>query len=140
MKRYRITIEGHTFDVEVLGDPRGHEVQVSVDGEILTIGVEAMPLTVDAPVVDPDPPGAASPVLAAAGVDGIVPSPLPGVVKTITVRPGQQVAVDDELLVIEAMKMENIIRATRAGSIGTIYVAEGRQVAYGDPLLEVLDS
>jgi len=46
---------------------------------------------------------------------------------------------DDELLVIEAMKMDNIIRAQRAGTIETIHVTEGRQVAYGDPLLEFAD-
>lgn len=140
MKRYRIAVEGHTFDVEILGDPRGQEIQVSVDGEIFTIGVEAVPLTAEAPALDPDATGAATPVLAAAGVDGTILSPLPGVVKTIAVRPGQQVVSDDELLVIEAMKMENIIRAPRAGSIGTIHVTEGRQVAYGDPLLDMLES
>ncbi|MBE9508922.1 MAG: acetyl-CoA carboxylase biotin carboxyl carrier protein subunit, partial [Chloroflexi bacterium] len=66
-----------------------------------------------------------------------VAAPLPGVIKSIGVRPGQRVAADDELLVIEAMKMDNVIRATRAGTIGTIHVAEGRQVAYGEILLEM---
>jgi len=66
-----------------------------------------------------------------------VAAPLPGVIKSIAVRPGQQVAANDELLVIEAMKMDNVIRASRVGTIGTIYVAEGRQVAYGEPLLEM---
>lgn len=140
MKRYKITIEGKTFDVKILSDPREQEVQVSVDGESFSILVEAVPSAADAPVLEPDVQRAATPALGAAGAKGMIPSPLPGVVKSIAVQPGQQVAAEDELLVIEAMKMENIIRATRAGSIGTIYVAEGRQVAYGDPLLEVLES
>jgi len=59
------------------------------------------------------------------------------VIKSIAVRPGQQVAPNDELLVIEAMKMDNVIRAQRGGTIGTIHVAEGRQVAYGEHLLEM---
>ena len=67
----------------------------------------------------------------------MVAAPLPGVIKSIAVRPGQQVAPNDELVVIEAMKMDNVIRATRAGAIGTIHVAEGRQVAYGEALLEM---
>ena len=33
MKRYRITVQEHTFDVEVLSDPRQAEVQVKVDGK-----------------------------------------------------------------------------------------------------------
>jgi len=59
------------------------------------------------------------------------------VVKSIAVRPGQQVAAGDELLVIEAMKMDNVIRATREGTVGTIHVTEGRQVAHGEPLLDL---
>ncbi|HIQ01585.1 MAG TPA: acetyl-CoA carboxylase biotin carboxyl carrier protein subunit, partial [Anaerolineales bacterium] len=78
-------------------------------------------------------PGAAAPPT------GTVIAPLPGVIKSIAVRPGQRVKFDDELLVIEAMKMDNIIRAQRAGTIETIHVTEGRQVAYGDPLLEFAD-
>ena len=58
-------------------------------------------------------------------------------IKSIAVRPGQRVAVDDELLVIEAMKMDNVIRAPRGGTVGTIHVTEGRQVAYGETLLEM---
>ncbi len=67
----------------------------------------------------------------------VVTAPLPGVIKAIAVRPGQQVAADDELLVIEAMKMDNVIRASRGGTIGAIHVTTGRQVAYGEPLLEM---
>ena len=58
-------------------------------------------------------------------------------IKSITVRPGQQVAPNDELLIIEAMKMDNVIRAIRGGTITTIHVTEGRQVAYGETLLEM---
>jgi propionyl-CoA carboxylase alpha chain len=61
------------------------------------------------------------------------------VIKSIAVRPGQQVAPDGELFVIEAMKMDNVIRATRVGTIGTIHVSEGRQVAYGEPILDYAD-
>jgi biotin carboxyl carrier protein len=51
------------------------------------------------------------------------------------VRPGQEVAPGDRLLVIEAMKMDNVIRAPRRGTIDTLHVAEGQHVAHGDPLL-----
>jgi biotin carboxyl carrier protein len=47
------------------------------------------------------------------------------------------VSANDEVLVIEAMKMDNVIRAPRAGVVATIHVAEGRQVAYGAPLLDL---
>ena len=47
MKRYRVTLEGHTFDVKVLDDPRQERVQVEVDGETFVVGVEAVPVTVE---------------------------------------------------------------------------------------------
>ncbi len=141
MKRYRIILGDQTFDVKVLDDPRREQVRVEVDGEAFTVGVEAVPVMVE-PVargVIPDtaplrPPRSQK---APGASVNTVTAPLPGVIKSIAVRPGQQVAPNDELLVIEAMKMDNVIRATRAGTIGTIHVTEGRQVAYGEPLLEM---
>ncbi|HEY72353.1 MAG: hypothetical protein DRJ03_04290 [Chloroflexi bacterium] len=130
MKRYRITLENQTFDIQVLDDPRLEQVQVEVDGETFVVGVEAAPLR-------PRPPRSrkTSEVLEVSEVS----APLPGVIKSIAARAGQKVAPNDELVVIEAMKMDNVIRATRAGTIGAIYVTEGRQVAYGEPLLDLTD-
>ncbi len=135
MKRYRITLEDHTFDVEVLDDPRQEQVRVQVDGEVFTVGVEAVPVVAEATTSRLPKFRKTSKVLGVAG--NSVAAPLPGVIKSIAVRPGQRVAPNDELLVIEAMKMDNIIRAQRAGVIGIIHVAEGRQVAHGEPLLEM---
>ena len=135
MKRYRITLEGQTFDVEVLDDPRQEQVQVKVNGEVFTVGVEATVEAAPAVSATAAPPPTTAPE--AAATDRVVKAPLPGVIKSIAVRSGQRVAPNDELLVIEAMKMDNVIRAQRAGVIGVIHVAEGRQVAHGEPLLEV---
>jgi biotin carboxyl carrier protein len=132
MKRYRITLEGQTFDVEVLDDPRQEQVQVKVNGEVFTVGVEAT-AEVAAPSRLPKF-SETSEVSSSAGSS--VVAPLPGIIKSIAVRSGQRVAPNDELLVIEAMKMDNVIRAQRAGVIGVIHIAEGRQVAHGEPLLE----
>lgn len=142
MKRYRITFENQTFDIQVLDDPRQEQVRVEVDGETFVVGVESVPVMTEQiareAVPDAAPQPGHRPVAAASGGQTVT-SPLPGVIKSIQVRPGQQVAPNDELLVIEAMKMDNIIRATRAGTIGTIHVAEGRQVAYGEILLDFTD-
>ena len=138
MKQYRIRLEGHAFDVKVLDDPRQKRVQVEVDGEAFTVEVEAVPFVEQATPAVAIP--SAAPTPAPEGVStsgGTVSAPLPGVIKSIAVRPGQQVASNDELLVIEAMKMDNVIRAAHEGTVGSIHVAEGRQVAYGAPLLEI---
>ncbi len=143
MKRYRITLEGHTYDVQVLDDPRRDQVRVRVDGETFTVGVETMSVAAEVPAGEATPTVVLSPATPltiredAAAAGNLVAAPLPGVIKSIAVRSDQQVARDDELLVIEAMKMDNVIRAPRGGTIGTIHVTEGRQVSYGEPLLEL---
>jgi biotin carboxyl carrier protein len=143
MKQYRITLERHTFDVKVLDDPRLTQVRVDVNGKTFAVGVEAVSLAVPASPVEEAPPAAPVAITPASTGGQYAPgsrtvaAPLPGVIKSISVRPGQQVAADDELLVIEAMKMDNVIRTPGAGAIGTIHVTEGRQVAYGEPLLEI---
>jgi biotin carboxyl carrier protein len=142
MRQYRIALEGRVFDVKVLDDPRQEQVRVEVDGEVFTVGVEAVSLVAEAATEEMASTEApSSPALIPAPdrvrTRGAVTAPLPGVIKSIAVRTGQQVASKDELLVIEAMKMDNVIRASRKGTIGTIYVGEGRQVAYGEPLLEI---
>ncbi len=137
MKRYYITLEGRTFDVRVLSDPYGEQVQVEVDGETFTVAVKTVPVGGETAAVEPAFEATPAPVSQSAALSAsTVAAPLPGVIKSIAVRPGQQVATGDELLVIEAMKMENVIRAQRGGTIGTVYVTEGRQVAHGEPLLE----
>ena len=138
MKQYRIRLEGHAFDVKVLDDPRQERVQVEVDGEAFTVEVEAVSSVGSAKAAAPLPATPAHALETAGASGGTVIAPLPGVIKSIAVRPGQQVAGNDELLVIEAMKMDNIIRASSRGKIGVIHVSEGRQVAYGEPLLEIV--
>jgi biotin carboxyl carrier protein len=150
MKRYQIEVAGRTFEVEVLGDPQQEEVQVAIDGETLTVRVKAEEVRQPAPaeaaageaaVVEGEPtPSPQKPVQAPkAAASDTVTSPLPGVIKTIAVQPGQQVAPNDELIVIEAMKMDNVIRSVRDGTIGTVFVAEGRQVSHGEPLMDYVD-
>ena len=138
MKRYRITLEGRTFDVEVLDDPRQEKVRVEVNGETFTVGVEDVPVTAQIGTGEPSAAPATAPENPAME-EGAVVAPLPGVIKSVAVRPGQQVTTDDELVIIEAMKMDNVIRARGKGTIGTIHVTEGRQVVYGEPLLDFAD-
>jgi len=144
MKRYRITLGDHSFDVRVLDDPRQREVRVVVDGETLTVGVEPVAGATEAieRETPPEEPSSPAPRPAASGVPsspGTVTAPLPGTVKSIAVQPGQKVRAGDMLLTIEAMKMDNVIRAPSEGTVDTIQVTEGRRVAYGDPLLAYTD-
>jgi biotin carboxyl carrier protein len=141
MKTYQITINGHTFDVQVLSDPRRAQVKVVVDGEPLTVDVETARDEELAAAHATSPAAAQAPAPATAAEfqgppSNTVTSPLPGVVKAVKVQAGQEVAPGDPLLVIEAMKMDNVIRAVRSGAIAAVHAVEGHQVAHGEPLLE----
>lgn len=62
-------------------------------------------------------------------------SPVTGSVWTIHVKPGQRVREDDEVLVLEAMKMEIPIRADEAGEIVEVRCEPGKAVTAGDVLV-----
>lgn len=73
---------------------------------------------------------------------GLLTSPMVGVVYTSAeptappfVKIGDEVAVGDTVLLIEAMKVFNPIKAQRAGTIERIFVTSGMPVEYGEPLL-----
>ncbi len=56
---------------------------------------------------------------------GNVSAPMPGRIVEVRTRVGAQVATGDELLVMEAMKMEITLRAPRAGAIAALGAAAG---------------
>jgi propionyl-CoA carboxylase alpha chain len=62
--------------------------------------------------------------------------PMPGLVKAILVRAGQEVKAGEPLCIVEAMKMENMLRAERDGTIATIAAKEGDSLAVDAVILE----
>ncbi|HXK09562.1 MAG TPA: biotin/lipoyl-containing protein [Vicinamibacteria bacterium] len=64
-------------------------------------------------------------------------TPMPGRVAAVKVAPGQPVAKGEELLVVEAMKMENALRAPRDGVVRAVHVAAGDRVVPGRALVEI---
>jgi 3-methylcrotonyl-CoA carboxylase alpha subunit len=64
-------------------------------------------------------------------------APMPGKVIALRVEPGQRVARGEEVLVVEAMKMENALRAPRDGVVVAIHVAVGDAVGPGRVLVEL---
>ena len=61
---------------------------------------------------------------------------IPGNIYKILVAEGQEVKENENLVIIEAMKMETTVTAKMSGTIGKIYVKEGIQVKGGQLLVE----
>jgi propionyl-CoA carboxylase alpha chain len=78
------------------------------------------------------------PVAVAAGSVGASRSPMPGSVVSVSVEVGQQVARGQQLVAVEAMKMEHRITAGFDGEVREVVVRAGDQVDAG-AVLVVLD-
>ena len=128
MKQYNITVNGTTYQVEVeevggASAPSAPRVQAAP---------AAAPAAAAAPKAAPAPALAAAPV--AAGGELIV-APMPGTIFDIPVVVGQAVKAGDNLIILEAMKMENEIVAPVDGTVKTIHVTKGTSVSSGDALI-----
>jgi propionyl-CoA carboxylase alpha chain len=63
-------------------------------------------------------------------------SPMPGLLTQLRVHAGHEVKAGEDLVVIEAMKMENVLRAEREGKIAKVLAHEGDTLAVDQEILE----
>ncbi|MCJ2082897.1 acetyl/propionyl/methylcrotonyl-CoA carboxylase subunit alpha [Methylobacterium sp. J-090] len=76
------------------------------------------------------------PVKVDAGSGKQVLCPMPGLVKAILVKEGQEVKNGEALAIVEAMKMENVLRAERDATVSKIAAKEGDSLAVDAVILE----
>ena len=128
--KYRITLNDRVYEVEV---ERGvAQVTNEYDYVAPAAPVAAAPAPVAAPVAAPAAAPAAAPVAAAAGEK--VSAPMPGTILNVLVKVGDTVTEGQNLMVLEAMKMENEMLAPKGGKVVQIAVTKGQSVATGDLL------
>lgn len=65
-----------------------------------------------------------------------IKAPMPGLVLNVMVEEGQEVNKGDNLLVLEAMKMENIIKSPSSGIVKKIRVNKGDKVEKNEILIQ----
>jgi biotin carboxyl carrier protein len=129
MKKLRITVEGKTYEVTVEEFDTGGQPTAPAP----TSAPVAAASVGSAPAVAPAPASAA----AAGGGAGLVASPLAGKVVTISAALGQQVNEGDQLIVLEAMKMNTFINAPQSGKVTEILVQPGDGVEEGQGLIRL---
>jgi propionyl-CoA carboxylase alpha chain len=72
-----------------------------------------------------------------ADLSTMVIAPMPGMVKSVAVKVGDDVSEGQEVLVLEAMKMQNSLSAGKQGKIKKVNVKEGQTVSADDILVEL---
>jgi acetyl-CoA/propionyl-CoA carboxylase biotin carboxyl carrier protein len=73
----------------------------------------------------------------AGGGEGAVAAPMQGIIVRVLVEEGQEVAADEAVCVLEAMKMESEIRTQKAGTVSRVLVQAGKTVRSGESLVIV---
>lgn len=68
---------------------------------------------------------------------GDVTAPIPGVIHKILVKPGDNVNEGDNVIILEAMKMESDINTNYTGKVKEILVKEGENVTEGQVLIKI---
>ncbi|WP_018918034.1 sodium-extruding oxaloacetate decarboxylase subunit alpha [Vreelandella zhanjiangensis] len=115
-----------TYTVKLNG--KAFVVEVSEGGDI---GQIQEPASTAAPTAS----AAQAPAVESSGER--IEAPLAGNIFKVNVRPGDQVAEGDVVIILEAMKMETEIRASSAGTVSKVNVSEGDSVTVGDALIEL---
>ena len=134
MKKLRITVDGKVFDVSVeLLDQVSSTTAAPAPAPVAAPAPAA-----SAPVAAPAPEDRVLDVCAApAAGAGDVPSPLAGKVVSLDVAAGAPVKAGDQILTLEAMKMNTIIYAPASGTLTAFCVNPGDTVQEGQALAKI---
>ena len=130
--KYKVTLNGRTYEVEVVAD------KAMCVAEYEAIAPAATPVA--APAAAPAAPvAAAAPAAGGMTVTGgeSVKAPMPGNILKVAVKAGDTVKEGQLLCVLEAMKMENEIYAPCAGVVSAVPVSKGSTVNTGDLLVAI---
>jgi len=123
---YSLLIDGRSF--EVFAEETKDGYRIVIGGEMYLVQVaserESRLAAVARPVVRPTG-------------EITIKAPMPGLVVAVPVAPGDTVHAGQELVILEAMKMENEIRTPQAGIVRAVHVAPGQKVEQGQTLAVV---
>jgi biotin carboxyl carrier protein len=144
--RFHVVVDGVARDVDAKTTDLGLSLVFQADGRSLDVAATAgtngewlvqLP-HVDVPVVVDGQRHARG------GQGGVarpgeqrVNAPMPGRILRVLVKPGDEVAHRQGLIVIEAMKMENELTAPKAGTVKDVAVVEGASVEKGRLLVVI---
>jgi acetyl-CoA/propionyl-CoA carboxylase, biotin carboxylase, biotin carboxyl carrier protein len=111
---------------------RAREVKVEVNGKLFRVRVFG-----DEGATGGPPRRRRGETRRASTSEGAVRAPMQGTIVRVLVEEGQEVAADEPVCILEAMKMESEVRSQKAGTVSEVRVQAGQTVRSGDTLISV---
>jgi biotin carboxyl carrier protein len=142
MKKFKFTIHGNVYEVEIQGFEE-NIAKVEVNGTPYDVEIHRDLKMTKTPTLmraeGPQPKGKETriPKLASRTTNLAVKSPLPGTIISVLVKEGEKVILGQKLLTMEAMKMENNVLSEKAGTVKSVLVKPGDTVLQNDVLVEI---
>lgn len=137
MRKFNITVNGKTYEVEVEEITGGAIPETALAAPVQVAQpvpqVKAEPVK-PVPAAQPTQPAPKKVSAAPAAGGETISCPMPGTILAVNVKQGDMVKKGDVLFILEAMKMENEIMAPRDGRIVDIGVSKGASANTGDML------
>lgn len=125
--------------IQIVVGGKAYEVEVEVEGGEDLLGVPghlpAGTATIQSTRV-PTAPRPHSPSEVDADELKVCRSPVAGIVVRVCVQAGEELQLDDLLVVLEAMKMETSVTAPISGKVKSVKVAPGEAVKLNQILIE----
>ncbi|KYG85113.1 acetyl-CoA carboxylase biotin carboxyl carrier protein subunit [Roseivirga seohaensis] len=126
--KFQITKDGKKLNAEVIGYERESKVvEIKINNQIYNVSVKDK----------------MDQLLQKMGITNLsnstikdVKAPMPGLIHDILVEAGQEVKKGDQLMILEAMKMENVLKSPGAGTIASIDVSKGDSVEKNQILIK----
>ena len=140
MKKYKFTISGNQYDVH-LKDIEDNVAELDVNGTIYEVEIHGEVKTSKTPKLIRKPvekmPGEGQIKKSASTGKHKVTAPLPGTILKINVTVGDVVTEGQNLMVMEAMKMESEVKSPCDGKILAVHISAGDTVQASDPLFTI---
>ncbi|WKZ56931.1 MAG: biotin/lipoyl-containing protein [Bdellovibrionota bacterium] len=136
MSTFRISVNGIEYAVQVSSQAgNSFRLQIGDQGYDVRVQRDVSPQLTSPLTVTPVAPVLPRPASTPTTQPGEIVAPMPGIVVSVEVQPGQQVRLGQTLVIIEAMKMENPIVAPSDGVVREILVTPKSEVPQGQRLL-----
>lgn len=141
-----ISVDGKTFewDISELGQGRFHIIKdnKSFAAEIVSIEGKTVALKINNNIYEVELKNKLDLLLEKLGMDNLdtqmaneIKAPMPGLIFDVMVKVGDEVKKGDQVIILEAMKMENVIKSPSDGIVSNVHIEKGQSVEKNSVLI-----